>query len=215
MRRTLKVITNKDEAPRSVHVGESGAVRKSEEELIRLASLHGDKEAFRELFEPYLPQLFSFIFNSVRNSQDAEDILQETMVRAFLNLRSFRQDSSIKTWAYKIASNLTIDFQRKRKIKTTSLNEIDGYNVEVVDRGSTPEELYSQAQDASAISKALGDLTPEHREVVVLREMEGQSYEEISRSLGLSVGTVMSRLHYARKSLQKSLKGLFNGGKKE
>lgn len=205
MRRTLKVISGSE---RKVAT-QGDSARKSEEELIKRA-IAGDKDSFKELFEPYLPQLLNFIYNSVRNTQDAEDILQETMVRAFLNLKNFRQDSSIKTWSYRIASNLSIDFQRKKRIKTSSLNEMGMQNVEVADSGKNPEESFSQNEDNKEILKAIRDLSPEHREVVVLREMEGQSYEEISKSLGVTVGTVMSRLHYARKSLQKSLSKLIN-----
>lgn len=175
----------------------------SHEELLARAQ-NGDQEAFRELVEPYMEKMLAQAFYTLQNREDAQDILQESLVKAFLNLKSFRGDASLKTWLYRITANMCIDLIRKKRIKTLDLNEIDPNSVKEED-GKRPDEVYAQAEELKMIHGALSTLSPEHRQAVVMREIDGLSYDEIASATGVSTGTVMSRLHYGRKILAEKL----------
>jgi RNA polymerase sigma-70 factor, ECF subfamily len=186
-------------------------VERSDGELVR-ASRRGDREAFRELVERYQRKVVSVALGMVHNRDDALEIAQETFVKAFENLGNFKGEASFYTWLYRIVVNRAIDFQRReRRHPTVALEEHgasgDGYE-DVLKEG----RLGDPYQDARAheigdrVTEAINELTPDHKAVILLREVEGLSYDEISRVMQCSKGTVMSRLHYARKKLQKKLK---------
>ena len=174
----------------------------------------GDRAALQTLAERYQRRILGVVVGMVRNPEDAREVVQETFVRAFRNLDAFKGDSSFYTWLYRIAVNLAIDLQRK-ETKRTSV-EFD--EMQPVDeatlafggktKGEDPFEAVRNRELGSKIFDAIEGLTPDHRAVILLREIEGLSYEEISEVLGCSLGTVMSRLHYARKKLQTKLKEL-------
>lgn len=169
-------------------------------------SLRGDREAFRLLVERYQGKLFRFVSTVVRSREDAEDIVQESFVKAYLSLKSFRKESSFYTWIYRIAYNMAIDFKRKmaRRGNSVELSEIE--KSLPGDANATPIEQIARKEQGEKMQTALAELTEEHKTVVVLREVDGLSYDEIAQVLGISKGTVMSRLHYARKKLQSLLK---------
>jgi len=150
----------------------------------------------------------------VRNPDDAREVVQETFVRAFRNLDAFKGDSSFYTWLYRIAVNLAIDLQRKEhKRGSVEYDETQPVDEAALafggkTRGEDPFESVRNRELGAKIFDAIEGLTPDHRAVILLREIEGLSYEEISQVLGCSLGTVMSRLHYARKKLQAKLKDM-------
>jgi len=174
----------------------------------------GDREALQTLVERYQRRLLGVVVGMVRNPEDARELVQETFIRAFKNLDGFKGDSSFYTWLYRIAVNLAIDL-RRREGKWSTFE---------FDEAAPPTEMPGAGGDASSggdpfvkvrnrelgdkIFAAIGDLTPDHQAVILLREIDGLSYEEISQTLQCSLGTVMSRLHYARKKLQAKLKEL-------
>lgn len=174
----------------------------------------GDRAALQALAERYQRRILGVVVGMVRNAEDAREVVQETFVRAFRNLDGFKGDSSFYTWLYRIAFNLAIDLQRKESKRT---------NVEFDEsqppgdapmafggktQGEDPFDAVRNRELGSKIFQAIDDLTPDHRAVILLREIDGLSYEEISQTLDCSLGTVMSRLHYARKKLQARLKEL-------
>ncbi len=182
----------------------------SDGELVALAQA-GDRDAVQSLLERYERRLLSVIVGMVRNPEDAREILQETFVRAFRNLDGFKGESSFYTWIYRIAMNLAIDHQRRGgKRPLVEFDEAIGVKEDAVGDGSAilgtdPFKSVRSRELGRKIFEAIESLTPDHRAVILLREIDGLSYEEISEVLGCSLGTVMSRLHYARKKLQSRL----------
>jgi len=192
-------------------------VERSDRELVR-AARRGDKEAFRELVERYQRKIVSVAVGMVHNPEDAIEIAQETFIKAFQNLDKFKGESSFYTWLYRIVVNRAIDFQRReRRHPTVPLEDpaapgnIAGEGYEQYLKEERPTDPYHQAQAhevGDRVTEAINELTPDHKAVILLREVEGLSYDEISKVMQCSKGTVMSRLHYARKKLQKKLKDL-------
>lgn len=179
-----------------------------EKELV-LKAKNGDRGAYRILVEKYQGKVYSLVFSLVRNREDAEDICQETFVKAYLSLKNFLGNSTFYTWLYRIAYNMAIDFKRSLKRKggeSVEVSELLGNDaLSLTAESDSPEYTFARKERAAAIDKALKLLSEEHRSVVVLREVDGLSYDEISDVTGISKGTVMSRLHYARKKLQEAL----------
>lgn len=181
-----------------------------ESELVSRAA-GGDKEAYRLLVEKYQRRLFTLAFEIVRSREDAEDIVQESFVKAFLSLPEFRNQSGFFTWVYRIAYNLAIDFKRRtsrRGGETVEYDErthVGGVFDQMAGQIDAPDQALLRRQQGQKIEFALQEISPEHRAVIVLREIDGLAYEEIADTLQISKGTVMSRLHYARKRLQRAL----------
>lgn len=153
----------------------------------------------------------------VRNPDDAMEITQDAFVKAYENIDSFKGESSFYTWIYRIVVNRAIDLRRRQRRKPTVALEDRFRNFErdeqaeesLVDESpSGPFDRAHSGEISERLQSAIDELTPDHKAVIVLREVEGLSYEEISRVMRCSKGTVMSRLHYARKKLQNKLKDL-------
>jgi len=172
----------------------------------------GDRDALHMLAERYQRRILGVVVGMVRNPEDAREVVQETFVRAFRNLAGFKGDSSFYTWLYRIAVNLAIDLQRKEGKRTSvEFDETQPPGDAALamggrTSGEDPFQAVRNRELGSKIFEAIDDLTPDHRAVILLREIDGLSYEEISQVLECSLGTVMSRLHYARKKLQAKLK---------
>ncbi len=169
----------------------------------------GDRGAYRELFQRYYQKIFALAFSVVRSREDAEDVTQDAFVKAYTSLAEFKGDSAFYTWLYRIAYNVAIDLTRKvsrRGGPAKEFQETDDYDgqEQVAAIDGPHQELYRK-QQMGLINRALQTLTEEHRATIVLRELDGLSYEEIADSTGVSVGTVMSRLFYARKKLKIAL----------
>jgi RNA polymerase sigma-70 factor (ECF subfamily) len=179
-----------------------------EAELLERAR-KGDSEAFGVLVERYQRRVANVALAVVHNQEDALELAQETFIRAYENLDKFESRSSFSTWLYRIAANLAIDFWR-REGRHVVLRGEDAENElrrMPTERGDSYKAA-SRSELSERLSKALEELTPEHRAVILLREVEGLSYDEISEVLQIPRGTVMSRLHYARTHLRTLLKDL-------
>lgn len=175
----------------------------------------GDTLAFNELVTRYRAKIFTMIYNMVHNEQDAWDLAQEGFFKAWKSIGKFRGQSSFYTWLYRIAMNLSIDWVRKRQIEGGT--EFDDSMAMRIEPGAAtspaaiaqPHEKMAQDEIRSRIQEAIARLSPEHRSAILMREIEGMQYEEIAATQQCSLGTVMSRLFYARKKLQTMLKDLY------
>jgi RNA polymerase sigma-70 factor, ECF subfamily len=182
-----------------------------EAELIRRAR-KGDGRAFSALVERYQRRVAGVAMAVVHNQDDALEIAQEAFVRAYQNLRKFEERSSFSTWLYRITANLAIDLRRREGRYTVLRGEEGETELARVpsDRGDSFAET-ARGELGQRLSDALSELTPEHRTVILLREVEGLSYDQISEVLDCPRGTVMSRLHYARNHLRGLLKDVDKG----
>ncbi len=169
------------------------------------AAQKGDHRAFEALVRKYSERAFRAAYRVVRNSELSEDILQEAFLKAYRNLPKFESRSSFYTWFYRIVVNLALDRRRSDK-GAFSLEWDDNIAREVEPRGMVPEavnpELASQRSHVlHLVSDGMLELPEGQREVLMLREVDGLSYDEIAKEMKISKGTVMSRLHYARKKM--------------
>jgi RNA polymerase sigma-70 factor (ECF subfamily) len=166
----------------------------------------GEMDAFQELVSRYHQKIYVVLAGLLRNREDALEVAQEAFFRAYRKIKSFQGGSSFYTWLYRIAVNMAIDSQRRQKRNPLDFREtMDGLFEE---QNEVARDPFSDVHDRELREKllsAINDLTPEHRAVIILRAVEGLSYKDIGEILGCSEGTVMSRLHYARKRLQEKL----------
>lgn len=176
----------------------------------------GDTGAFGELVTQYRNKVFATIYNVTRNEQDAWDLSQEAFVKAWRNIASFKGQSSFFTWLYRIAMNVTIDRLRRKQVEsglefdeTLGLGEIEPGSATTPRSAPAPSENLQNQELRARIDAAIAKLPPDHRLVIILREIDGLSYEEIAQAAKCSVGTVMSRLFYARKKLQTLLHDVY------
>jgi len=190
------------ELPQEVSV--KASQRFEDLELAR-RSQAGDTEAFGELVTKYRAKIFTMVYRMVCNENDAWDLAQEGFLKAWRSIQQFQGKSSFYTWLYSLTVNLTIDSLRRK-----------GRRVEVELDDAIPSSLpspranYHRNEIRQHINAALAQLSPEHRAVIVLKEIEDLQYQEIAKILNLSIGTVMSRLFYGRKQLQSILRPIFN-----
>jgi RNA polymerase sigma-70 factor (ECF subfamily) len=191
-----------------MNVGEMGEVR--DDALIR-ATLDGDDDAFRELMERYKGRAFGVAVGIVGNGDDALDVVQDSFIKAYYKLKEFRFGSNFYTWFYRLLVNQAIDRWRK-SARSAEVPLDEGWLSEEASPPDafsyprTPEDLARNRELGDALQRAIASLPEYHRAVIVLREVEGMAYGEIAKSLKCSVGTVMSRLHYARGKLKEALK---------
>jgi RNA polymerase sigma-70 factor (ECF subfamily) len=178
--------------------------------LVRRAK-SGDLAAYDELVRRYQERIYATLYHMTANHEDANDLAQEAFIKAYHSLRSFKGDSTFFTWLYRIAVNRTINFLKQRKHKThLSLNDLD-FNAEhdpdlvALISDKTPRREAGLAELQEKLNAAMLQLSETHRLVVALHDVQGLSHEEISRIMDCNVGTVRSRLFYARQQLQSLL----------
>ena len=174
----------------------------------------GDQEAFGELVKMYHSRVYALMYRMVGQADDARDLEQQTWVKAWNKIGSYKQEARFYTWLYRVGANTAMDFlrQRKRQNEVELNEEIKAEVRPEVDRAfsttASPDQELAQGEIRQAFYKALEDLSPDHKAALILREVEGRSYQEIAQVMKCRVGTVMSRIFYARKTIQKKLEGL-------
>ena len=176
-------------------------------ELVRRAR-QGSFEAYDDLVRRYQERIYATIYHMTSNHEDANDLAQETFIKAFQALNSFKGGSSFYTWVYRIAVNKTINFLKQRKHKSLmSLDDLD-FNAEhdpdlvALISEKTPRREAGLAELQEKLNEAMQRLSDSHRLVVTLHDVQGMSHEEIAKIMDCNVGTVRSRLFYARQQLQ-------------
>jgi RNA polymerase sigma-70 factor (ECF subfamily) len=181
-----------------------------EMDLVRRAR-RGDLAAYDDLVRRYQERIYATIYHMTSNHEDANDLAQESFIKAFQALKSFKGGSSFYTWLYRIAVNKTINFIKQRRNRThMSLNDID-FNAEhdpnlmALISDNTPRRAAGLTELQEKLNAALLKLSEHHRLVVVLHDVQGQSHEEIAQVMDCNIGTVRSRLFYARQQLQAEL----------
>ena len=177
---------------------------RSDRELVRDAR-QGDRQAFEALVRRYSERAFRVAYRVLRDASSAEEILQEAFIKAYKGLRKFESRSSFYTWLYRIVVNLALD-RRRSEQRAPSVEWEDSVATRVDPRATQPPsrdpELATQrSQVRELVARGVQGLPDGQREVLLLREVDGLSYEEIADTMGISKGTVMSRLHYARKKM--------------
>ena len=187
----------------------------TEKELVRAAQ-RGDDSAFEELVRTYEKRVYHLALRMCGNVDDAYEVAQEAFLSAWKGMRFFRGDSSFSTWLYRLTSNAAIDFLRRQRRQGgsdgVSLDDEDTF-LEVADPAPSPHQQAERLELRDALARGLGALSPEHRQVLLLRELQGLTYEEIATALELDLGTVKSRIARAREKLRKYLvaSGNFSG----
>ncbi len=173
-------------------------------DLIDEATLKGDETAFAKLMDRYKKPVYHMILKMVRNVDDAEDLTIEAFAKAFKNLKRFKKDYTFSTWLFRIATNNAIDFIRKKKLETYSLNTSftddsgDAVNIDVEDRNLTPDEETIKTQKIELVRMFVTKLPAKYQRLVRLRYFDELSYEEIAQELDAPLGTVKAQLHRAR-----------------
>ncbi len=182
----------------------------TEEELIRLAA-QGDQDAFARLLEAHQGKVYGLTLRLTGSPEDAMELTQETFFNAWRGLPNFHAESKFSTWLYRLATNAAIDFlrreRRRRALPVVPLvaDEEDDRALDIPDRRLDPQGEVERRELQAAIRRGLERLSPEHRQVLVLREFTGLSYAEIAQVLHLEEGTVKSRIARARLALRKLL----------
>lgn len=185
-------------------------------DVVALA-LEGREAAHRELIRRYERPVFSLVFRMVRDRELAEDLTQDSFIKVLSHLDRYRSEFKFSSWLFKIANNVAIDWLRRKKIDTVSLDgsphaataaEIEATTFDVAARQETALEEMEARELGTAIERAIAKLRPEYRSCIMLRHVEGRSYEEIAATLDLPLGTVKTYIHRARHELRKALEHL-------
>ncbi len=169
------------------------------------AALSGDGSAFERLVEQYQTRLFNAMIHVTGSSEDAEDVVQEAFIQAYLKLDTFQQSSRFYTWLYRIAFNFALSKHRRKKPSHSLEHTREILGSDPVSQLDGAEERMIQTENIAAVQNAIRELSDDHRNILVLRDMQGMSYEDIAEILNTPIGTVRSRLNRARLQLKAQL----------
>ena len=175
------------------------------------AALKGDQVAYRVIMKKYHDQVYNLLYRMVHTKDEVEDLTQEAFIKAFNSLQNFNEEFAFSTWLYKIATNNCIDYIRKRKLKTFSIDKPisskDGeYSFEIPDSTFVPDRSMIENQRSRVIQDAVNSLPEKYRTVILMRHTEDKDYQEIADELQLPLGTVKAHIFRAREILYKKLK---------
>lgn len=182
-------------------------------DLIDKAVMEKDQQAYATLMKRYKKAVYFMVLKMIRDADDAEDLTMEAFAKAFRNLHKFKKDFTFSTWLFRIATNNTIDFIRKKKLKTMSLNTTlsdDGgnpVNIDVEDDDKNPQDEFIKSQRIEMVRIFVDKLPAKYRKLVQLRYFDELSYEEIAQELDKPLGTVKAQLHRSRELLYEIAQG--------
>jgi len=181
-----------------------------DDSLLIERTLAGDRSAFGILVSRYQNRLYSSVLSVTGSAEEAEDVVQDAFVRAFVKLDSFQQSSQFFTWLYRIAFNAALSRHRRRRNRVSLDQAREQTGLDPIDDGETPDEPMMRRERIARVRAAMAMLTEEHRAILVLREMDECPYETIAEILKISIGTVRSRLSRARFQLKVALEAMQN-----
>lgn len=182
-------------------------------DVVALAQ-RGREDAYRELVRRYERPVFSLVFRMVRDTATAEDLAQDAFIKVLGNLDKYRSEFKFSSWLFKIANNVAIDHLRRRQLDTISMDgsphaqtaaDMEATSFDVGSEDESPLEALESKELGSSIERAIAALRPEYRSCIMLRHVEGRSYEEIAATLDLPLGTVKTYIHRARHQLREAL----------
>jgi RNA polymerase sigma-70 factor (ECF subfamily) len=184
---------------------------RTEDSAIIADALAGDDRAYQKLMNKYHDAIFNFIYRMVRDREQVEDLTQEAFIKAFSSLKTFNEEFAFSTWLYKIATNNSIDYIRKKRLQMFSIDKPieskdSDFTFELPDDSYEPDREMISDQRAAMLHKAIEVLPEKYRTVIRLRHVEEKSYEEIARQLRLPIGTVKAHIFRARELLYKQLR---------
>lgn len=179
------------------------AAERAQDAVLVQRTLAGDRDAFEEIYQRHRRKVFKIAYGMTRSEEDALDVVQDTFVKARRSLDRFEGRAGLGTWLCQIATHQAIDLARRRKVRQTE--PLDEALTGSERLGESPRGRAQERELKAALERALGQLSEKHRTVFVLYTVKGLAYKEIAQVLGISLGTVMSRLFYARKNLQRML----------
>lgn len=191
-------------------VRENASSSSLEDDKFVKRAIEGDQDAYKELMDKYQKPLYFHVLKMVRNHEQVEDLVQEAFMKAFNNLSSYNTNYAFSTWLYRITTNHTIDYLRKKKLNTTSINDPvktrDGeMEIQISDEAQTDRNIIRQERK-QIIHNAINDLPKKYRRVIEMRHLQELSYQEIADQLELPLGTVKAHIFRAREMLYKELK---------
>jgi RNA polymerase sigma-70 factor (ECF subfamily) len=181
-------------------------VNVNDESYLIEQSLQGHSAAFGQLVQLHQDRLYNAVVHLIGDRVEAEDIVQEAFVQAYLKLETFRRHSAFYTWVYRIAFNNAVSRKRRKRVEASVDQTREQAGAEPLDSGDAPSDRLMREEQVRQIREALSQLSDEHRSILVLREIEGCDYEAMAEILGINIGTVRSRLHRARIQLRDKLK---------
>jgi len=198
-----------------MEINERGFSNKALEDfdLIDQAVIEKDQTAYATLMKRYKKAVYFMILKMIRDADDAEDLTMEAFAKAFRNLHRFKKDYTFSTWLFRIATNNTIDFIRKKKLKTMSLNTTmsddsgNSVNIDVEDDDNNPQDEFIKSQRIEMVRIFVDKLPAKYRKLVQLRYFDELSYEEIAQELDKPLGTVKAQLHRSRELLYEIASG--------
>jgi RNA polymerase sigma-70 factor, ECF subfamily len=192
------------------------ATQASDHDLVARAQ-QGSEKAYRELLVRYQRPVFSIIYRMIRDREQAEDLAQETFVRVFNHIERYDPRFKFSSWIFKIATNLTIDWIRRKELDTVSIDgsrnavtaeQIEATSITLASQDENPEELLEAKELGEEIETAISRLRPEYKAAILLRHVEGREYQEIAEILSLPLGTVKTYIHRGRNELRDQLQHL-------
>ncbi|MGK7370068.1 MAG: RNA polymerase sigma factor [Candidatus Halalkalibacterium sp. M3_1C_030] len=190
---------------------ENASESSREDDVLVKRAMGGDEQAYSELVDKYQRALYFHILKMIKDKEQVNDLVQEAFVKAFDNLNTYSTNYAFSTWLYRIATNHTIDYLRKKKLKTLSIDEPvktrDGeMRMQLEDESAGTDRNIIRKQRQNIVQNAIDELPPKYRKVIEMRHMEEKSYQEIADVLDLPLGTVKAHIFRARELLYKALK---------
>ncbi len=184
---------------------------RAEDSRLIKAALNGDQPSFRALMKKYHDQVYNLLYRMVHVKDEVEDLTQEAFIKAFQSLQNFNEEFAFSTWLYKIATNNCIDYIRRKKLATFSIDKPieskDGdYSYEIPDSSYEPDKTLIASQRAKVLEEAVNSLPEKYRMVILMRHSEDKDYQEIADELNLPLGTVKAHIFRAREILYKKLR---------
>lgn len=184
---------------------------KNDDNILINKALEGDQAAYEKLMKKYYQLIYNLIFRMISRKEDVEDLTQEAFIKAFNSLQNFDRQFAFSTWLFKIATNNAIDYLRKKKLNTFSIDkeiesEESDFKFEIPDIENKPDKIIMEDQRKKILDEAIESLPPKYKEVIILRHKLDKEYEEIAKELKLPLGTVKAHIFRGRELLNKFLK---------